>query len=228
MPTNKDYNKPCRLCQIVTYYNSDIVKSGLTSALDGGIISSAEYIVHDKEESTPHIHINVAFPKVTRPSSLIKRFDDVAKEHQNSFVEPIKGTREDAHKYLTHDNVDKERYDEASIVTLGEKFLRKTNNNSKQADASDIIKDILDLTTEAEMVAKYGRDYVYHYDAWHNMAVRIGREQGVLFDAAYADTQKDIYRKYIYDTYQEIMNLQKYYSKEGISKNETLDQAKIS
>lgn len=92
----------------------------------------------------------------------------------NQLVDSVGAARD----YLTHENdPDKYHYDKKDVKTFGNGWMAFNCASRCSDDALVIIQRLSNGDCLADMVREYGRDFVYHYKQYREMAVEIGRQQ---------------------------------------------------
>lgn len=162
-----------RLFSVVTYITSEEeIQRNLGK--HGNSIRAFAYIFHDKDENDPHHHILIRTFSAWTPKQVSQWFNDFNEKKQNTFAEPV-WSREGIVSYLTHSNEpDKYHYSEDSI-----KWYNRDDIQQKESkdDSYEIIEDLLKGTKTRTMVKKYGRDFIYHINAYNLVAEQIQNEE---------------------------------------------------
>lgn len=131
-------------------------------------------IKHDKDEADAHHHIVLRTHSAKTCTAVVKWFEDNAKR-QNTFAQFVHDD-EGILSYLTHeDEKDGYRYDKADIIDGGLSDLIP-REDTKDDDAQSIVEDMLAGTSTAELVKKYGRDFIYHIKHYQKVVELIAEE----------------------------------------------------
>lgn len=132
-------------------------------------------ILHDRDETEPHIHIALRLFDARTPKDITNWFPD----GQNTFTEALR-VRSAFRSYLTHMDKNgcpidgKHIYDEAEISgdiadTLG--------SPDESDDALAIINDLLSGVCTYDMIRQYGKDFVYHAGSYYTLKNIIKQER---------------------------------------------------
>lgn len=168
-----------RLLALVTYATVDqfipILKNHLSS------IRGYCYILHDEADQIPHFHILLRTFSPWKPEQVRRWFfglqDQTGKEI-TTLCETI-GDLDLMILYLTHSDPEsiangKFRYSDDDIFDYG--FLKTVEKRDSKDSSFEIINSILSGMSFRNLVRLYGRDYVYHYKVYHELAQRIFQE----------------------------------------------------
>ena len=128
-------------------------------------IRDSAYIVHNKDDAPPHIHIFMCFGSDRRGTDILKWFDNLIDEKGqliNTRFEAVKSS-ESLLDYLTHKNeADKFQYSEADIIYSSEqareKLLEDTTDNGFGA-----LDEMLNGIPLREIARRYGKDFIRNY-----------------------------------------------------------------
>ncbi|MBE6601230.1 MAG: hypothetical protein E7637_01830 [Ruminococcaceae bacterium] len=141
------------------------------------------YILHDRDEAEPHYHILLRTHSTWSVSQLLRWFCDLRddkKERVNTFCE-IGNDMESLKRYILHDTEDarekgKHLYSVDDIKDFG------FNDLSERKDSFDssyeILLRVLSGANPRDLVRYYGRDYLYHYNCYHEIADQIRNIEG--------------------------------------------------
>lgn len=164
-------------------------------------ILSYAYILHDKDVNLtdvydnesgellhakgspkePHFHIYLRLSTDRDALQICRWFqrkDKSGRITANCFYKPIK-KREGILNYLTHNTKDskvKYQYDKSSVVMAN---CDNIAEDLPRDDSFDVINDILAGVRTYELVKKYGRDFIYHYKQFQDVAQAIVEEQSI-------------------------------------------------
>lgn len=131
------------------------------------------YIYHDKDEAEPHYHLIVLLPFAKTLSACLSYFTGT----QNCFGEPIID-RYACFKYLLHsDVIGKAQYTSDCLVSDDISYFQHLDPNNSCSESGEktlaLLEDICSKVPFREMVLRYGRDYVLHYDVYVQAASRL-------------------------------------------------------
>lgn len=162
-----------RLFALVTYItNEDEIQKTLVK--HGNSIRAFGYIFHDKDENDPHFHVVIRTHSNWTPKQIAVWFNDFNEKKQNTLAQPV-WSRQGIVSYLTHDDEpDKHHYSQSDIKWYNEGDIRQKEGKD---DSQEIVEDILRGVKTREMVKRYGRDYIYHIQAYHFVAEKIQNEE---------------------------------------------------
>ena len=133
------------------------------------------WILHDKDNTDPHIHILCTFKQN-------KSFEQVRKMvegEQNTFARKMEDKYQDF-IYLPHseDFPDKALYNESDIHSNDMSFFQC--GCKKSVDNEEFINDLLDSNmTYRQKAIKYGRDYIRNYRVYEKFAIRLRHEENL-------------------------------------------------
>ena len=161
---------------IVTYLSDTLVHKALRSLS----VAHWAYILHDKDDKEPHIHLLVRLNNKTTTNAVRKKFNALGAgadngKDINSFVEYSRNLS-DSFEYLIHANdKDKYQYSIDDVVTDDMGYWRGTYSsagNPKSAEHSiennayQILCDLEKGVSLREMAKRYGREFIinrFHY-----------------------------------------------------------------
>lgn len=138
------------------------------------------YILHDKDEAEPHIHLVVRTYSTWTETQILKWFDWVkARDNQNTFVEVLNDTLAMG-EYLTHDDAEsvqkgKHRYDRAAIKDFG--LFDIVDKKDAYDETYEIVCNVMAGTSERDLVRRYGKNYLFHRAQYHESADAIYTQQ---------------------------------------------------
>lgn len=146
-------------------------------------IRSFCYILHDQDESEPHYHIlmrtHSAWTTV-RIERWFAELKDKEKKPVNTFCK-IANDMEALKRYIIHDTEEareagKHQYSMDDIKDYG------MNDLAERKDCYDssyeILLRVLGGANPRDLVRYYGRDYLYHYNCYHEVADKIRDVEG--------------------------------------------------
>ena len=146
-------------------------------------ICSFCYILHDQDESEPHFHILMRTHSTWTPAQLARWFSDLKDKEKkpiNTFCETA-NDMESLKRYIIHDTEEarqagKHQYSLDDIKDFGMSDLseRKDSYDSSY----EILLRVLDGANPRDLVRYYGRDYLYHYNCYHEVADKIRNVEG--------------------------------------------------
>lgn len=130
-------------------------------------IKKYAYIIHDKEDKKPHIHLLVAFD---REHTLAYAEKKLQLDEQNVLAEPI-SNKYKMFRYLTHkDNPEKYQYKPQEIKTNDIEYYTEEIDSEGSAILSMLDDMTSPFTSYRDLIKRYGRDFVIHYKAYREMA----------------------------------------------------------
>lgn len=141
------------------------------------------YIYHDKDENEPHHHILMRTHSTWTSTQISRWFADCKdKDHNNvnTFCETA-SDMDALERYITHDTEEareagKYQYSKDDIKDFGMCDLaeRKDSYDSSY----EILMRVLSGMNPRELVRYYGRDFLYHINAYYDCAERISDYEG--------------------------------------------------
>lgn len=163
--------------RIVTYYTR---QENIQPLLDQAF--KYAWILHDKDDTDPHIHILCTF-KQNKTFTAVKKLcvPMEGEKEQNTFAYRLEDKYED-YIYLDHRNQpDKHRYPEEEIHCNDKKYF--LGNIQKSIDNAELISDLLRLVggeiSLREMAIKYGKDFIKNRDTYISFAREVMLEDVV-------------------------------------------------
>lgn len=141
------------------------------------------YILHDKDESEPHIHILMRTHSTWTSPQITKWFADLKdkeKKPVNTFCE-IANDMDALKRYIIHDTPEareagKYQYRIEDIKDYG---MCDLSEKKDSYDSSyEILMRVLAGANPRDLVRYYGRDYLYHLNAYHECADKIREIEG--------------------------------------------------
>lgn len=140
------------------------------------------FIFHDKDEAEPHHHVVVRTFSAWKPSQLQKWFADLLDDDGkpvNTFAENVSDVSA-VLDYLTHSDpksieAGKHRYSPDDIFDYG--FFQTVEKNDSKDNSYEIVNNILGGASCRDLVRLYGREYLYHYRAYHVISLEIFRQE---------------------------------------------------
>ena len=171
-----------RFFALVTYAGEKQIQKVVTAHVTS--IRAFCYIIHDKDEGVePHTHIIIRTHSTWYPTQIERWFSglrDKNKQPVNTFCEPANDLDALA-QYLTHSDEEsrkkgKYEYDGTEIKDYGLNDLAPKGNSF---DSSyEVLNDILSGVSFRKLVIKYGRDFVYHWQSYCDLAQEIRNQEG--------------------------------------------------
>lgn len=173
--------KRARIFSCVTY----IGEKGLNKAIldHQRQVRAFAYIMHDKDENEPHIHLLLRTYDSWTDTQIAKWFKgrkDAKGEECNTFVE----VANDIHalkEYMTHSDEEsraqgKFEYSESDIRDFG--LWDIVSKKDSYDDTMEIVNTILRGVTQRELLRRYGRKYLYHMTDYQQVCSEIRQEEG--------------------------------------------------
>ena len=136
------------------------------------------YILHDQDEAEPHHHILMRTHGTWTTAQLVKWFVDLKDKSGNkinTFCE-VANDMESLKRYILHDTEEareqgKHQYSKDDIKDFG---LCDLAERKDSYDSSyEILLKVLSGANPRGLVRFYGRDYLYHYNCYHEVADKI-------------------------------------------------------
>lgn len=166
-----------RKISILTYANKLQVDTILERKK--GAYTDYAYILHDKDNAPPHIHIFLAFASDRRGIDILKWFDNIIDEKGqiiNTRFEPVRNS-ESLIDYLTHKNEqNKHKYEETDIIYSSEqareRLIEDTADNGFNA-----LDEMLNGVKLREIARKYGKDFIRNYISYKTLKNDIIEEE---------------------------------------------------
>ncbi len=165
------------------------------------------YILHDKDESEPHYHILLRTHSTWTAVQIAKWFADLKDKEKkpiNTFCETA-NDMEALKRYIIHDTEEareagKHLYSINDIKDFG---MCDLSERKDCYDSSyEILMKVLAGANPRDLVRFYGRDYLYHLNAYHECADKIRELEGFkearifaqmnMFDKRYMKEVEDI------------------------------------
>lgn len=161
---------------VVTYLPDPLIRRALNSLS----VAHWAYIVHDKDNKAPHVHVLIRLNNKTTANAVRKKFNAVGigadnGKDINSFVEVSKDLS-DSFEYLTHANAkEKYQYSIDEVITDDIGYWRgnyssvgnpKGAEHSIENTAYQILCDMEKGVSLRDMAKRYGREFIinrYHY-----------------------------------------------------------------
>lgn len=174
-------HKQTRYFSGVTYATENQLKKVLKNHISS--VRAFCYILHDKDEAEPHTHFIIRTHSTWYPSQVERWFSglkDQKKQPVNTFCEPANDLSA-LDQYLTHSDDEsiskgKHQYDRSEIRDFG---LRDIIPKGNSYDSSyEVINDILSGVSFRKLIIKYGRDFVYHWQSYCDLAQEIRNQEG--------------------------------------------------
>lgn len=158
-----------RKISILTYANKPQVETILERKK--GAYTDYAYILHNKDNAPPHIHIFLSFASDRRGIDILKWFDNIIDEKGqivNTRFEPVKNS-ESLIDYLTHKNEqNKQKYEETDIIYSSEqareRLIEDTADNGFNA-----LDEMLNGVKLRDIARKYGKDFIRNYISYKTL-----------------------------------------------------------
>ena len=141
------------------------------------------YILHDQDEAEPHHHILMRTHSSWTTTQLVKWFSDLKDKggnRINTFCE-VANDMDSLERYILHDTEEareqgKHQYSKDDIKDFG---LCDLAERKDSYDSSyEILLKVLSGANPRDLVRFYGRDYLYHYNCYHEVADKIRNLEG--------------------------------------------------
>ena len=173
MKKQKKANGYSRYFALVTYATEKQLRKVLCDHVSS--IRAFCYILHDQDEAEPHYHILIRLHNTWTPTQITKWFAhlvDDEKKPINTFAE-VCHDMEAQKMYILHEDAKsieegKHRYNRDQLKEYG------YNDLSERKDCYDnsyeILCKVLEGATMRELVRHYGRDFLYHYKQYTEVA----------------------------------------------------------
>ncbi|MBQ7348171.1 MAG: hypothetical protein IJW55_09445 [Clostridia bacterium] len=141
------------------------------------------YILHDKDEAEPHYHILMRTHSNWTTAQISKWFADLKdkeKKPVNTFCETA-NDMDALKKYIIHDTPEcreegKYQYSPDDIKDFG--MCDLAERKDCYDSSYEILLKVLAGANPRELVRYYGRDYLYHLNAYHDCADKIRELEG--------------------------------------------------
>lgn len=165
----KIINRTSRYFSLISYCSARDIEKILANHRSS--IRAYAYIYHNADEATPHFHILIRTLSSWKPLALCKWFSacvDDSGAPVNTLCE-IASSIDSLVPYILHETEEsiadgKHRYDKSEIISYR---LYDLKMQTDSFDSSyEIVKAMTLGISPRELVRRYGRDYVYHYNAY--------------------------------------------------------------
>ena len=175
--------KMCRVrfFSLTTYATEKQIQKVVTDHVRS--IRALCYIYHDKDESEPHHHVLIRTHSAWTSVQIARWFSDLKDEKRekvNTFCE-VAHDMDSLVRYILHDTAEareagKHLYSREDIKDFGMCDLaeRKDSYDSSY----EILMRVLSGMNPRELVRYYGRDFLYHINAYYDCAERISDYEG--------------------------------------------------
>lgn len=155
---------------IVTYFDVSMVADSL--ACHTSLIEYAFYILHDRDDNEPHIHIWLKLKRARKAGEIVRWFSD---SDHNARIEKNHYKRSDAIDYALHRSLaavadGKARYDRSQVSCF------QTDIDTLEANldrAFLCLQDMLSGVSVLDLARKYGSDFIYHFRSFREVAVAV-------------------------------------------------------
>lgn len=178
MDTKKPSQKRVRAFSVMTYHSTADMQELLWKHNQS--VRAYAYILHDKDETCPHIHLILRTYDAWSSTQISKWFDVYkAVDGQNTLVEPANDLTA-LGKYLTHGDPTsiaegKHRYSPSEIVDGG--LFASIEKHDSVDNTYEIINAINAGVSTKQLVRLYGRQLIYHYSQFMQVAEAIRHEE---------------------------------------------------
>lgn len=170
-----------RYISLITYASPKQVKAKMVEKVDQ--LRGYAYILHDQDEAEPHIHLVVSLYEARTPTAIknwFKGLKDKKGEYVNTMGEVV-GDLEALEDYLCHHDIDSQNqgkhwYPREAIVDMGLFSARPKHYGTDST--YDIINDIIVGTPLRELIRRYGREFVYRWTQFIDLAGEIRAQEG--------------------------------------------------
>lgn len=154
---------------LVTYLDEHEVITALKKNIDK--ITRYAFAVHDNEKESADNHIHILL--YTYHGHSYNAVRNWFSKRQNTFAKPILDD-ESAVDYLTHKNeLDKVQYSDSII----QKYNFVVDNIVYDDNGYNILQAVLDKVPLRTIAKRFGRDFIYHYRAYKELAEDIRFEE---------------------------------------------------
>lgn len=157
------YAQRIRAFALITYVNEERIKEELKKH---DIVAWA-YIKHDKDETEEHYHVIIQTQEGHTTNSVRKWF----KDEQNTLAQPLKDVQ-GIKDYLTHQNEPNKHHYEIDEVqkSKGAWDIFKVETQSNE---EEIINSLIKGEEIRNLVKRYGKEFIYHYNQYKEIAYAI-------------------------------------------------------
>lgn len=192
--------KKQREFSLVSYLPTHLEVQQVLNEKEQQILSYA-YILHDKdiylkdeydketnelkhargELKEPHFHIYLRLQTDRLPNEICRWFvqkDITGNSVANCFSKTVQN-RVSVLKYLTHKTKgaeNKYQYDDREVTVFN---CDNIFEDMPKDESFDVINDIIDGMSTRELVKRYGRDYIYHWQQYRDIAQHIQFEENL-------------------------------------------------
>lgn len=171
MSKKLNQNKRTRNWSLVVYLDEIILAQRL-AVLEN--VRYFAYIVHDKdklengEPKPKHIHLAVCLNSARTLQQIAMRFTDITQNAGNAFGQPTRSNKAII-EYFTHQNEpEKYQYAEDKIVSNNIDYFK--NDETDEDNTYMIVEDIIKGKPLRELIKLYGRELLYHYTQFKDVA----------------------------------------------------------
>ena len=176
----KIINRTSRYFSLISYCSARDIEKILANHRSS--IRAYAYIYHNADEVTPHFHILIRTLSSWKPLALCKWFSacvDDSGAPVNTFCE-IASSIDSLVPYILHETEEsiadgKHRYDKSEIISY-RLFDLKMQTDSFDS-SYEVVKAMILGVPARELVRRYGRDYVYHFNAYQAVVDKIVTEE---------------------------------------------------
>lgn len=170
-----------RFFSLTTYANEKQIQKVIGSHASS--LRALCYILHDKDESEPHYHILLRTHSTWTAAQIAKWFAGLKDKEQkmiNTFCETA-NDMDALEKYILHDTEEarqagKHQYGKEDIKDFG---MCDLSERKDCYDSSyEILMKVLAGANPRDLVRFYGRDYLYHLNAYYECADKIRELEG--------------------------------------------------
>ncbi len=174
-------SRKSRFFSLTTYATEKQIQKVLTDHVSS--VRAFCYILHDQDEAEPHHHILLRTHSSWSAPQLKKWFGDLRdKEKQpiNTFCE-IANDMESLKRYIIHDTEEareagKYLYSMEDIKDFGMKDLAERKDSYD--NSYEILNKVIAGVNPRDLVRFYGRDFLYHYNCYYEIADKIANVEG--------------------------------------------------
>lgn len=159
---------------LISYVSEDIIQAVLFNK--DQYIEYATYIYHDKDDDImPHWHIYIWLTRSRKLAQVKEWFrDDV--NGQNSRIERNTYANNQVIDYMLHVNEDS-RDKGKHIYNISDIHFYKCKledfTYEKRDNSFNILTEVLEGTNYFVLAKKYGKDFIYHWKQYEELAVRL-------------------------------------------------------
>jgi hypothetical protein len=166
-------------------------------------IRAFAYIYHNRDENVPHYHLIVRTYSTWTEAQILKWFDWIKlKRNQNTFVQILDNSI-GMNEYLTHGDMPsilagKEPYSRDEIKDFG--LWDIVDKKDSYDETYEIVRSLMAGMSERDLIRRYGKNYLYHRNSYHEAADTIYYEQSKFNRIEMRDDEREKQRMLEIDT----------------------------